>query len=81
MIVKVRLFAALREIVGTDELEVEPPDDSTVGDLWDQLVGNYPDLKPYGSSIQYAVNHDFTGRETKVASQDEIAFLPPVSGG
>jgi molybdopterin converting factor subunit 1 len=81
LIVKVRLFAALREIVGEDELEIELSAGTTVHGLWENLVGDYERLAPYGKSIQFAVNHDFVPRETELASEDEVAFLPPVSGG
>jgi molybdopterin converting factor subunit 1 len=79
--VKVRLFAALREIVGQDALDVELDPGTTVSGLWENLVRGNNRLSPYGKSIQFAVNHDFVSRETELATGDEVAFLPPVSGG
>jgi molybdopterin converting factor subunit 1 len=79
--VKVRLFAALREIVGQEELDLELNPGTTVSGLWDRLVGGNPRLAPYGKSVHFAVNHDFVKRETELANDDEVAFLPPVSGG
>lgn len=81
MKVRVRLFAALREVVGQDELEVEMPAGATVSGVWDKLVSDHARLSPYGKSIQFAVNHDFVARETEIKADDEVAFLPPVSGG
>jgi molybdopterin converting factor subunit 1 len=79
--VKVRLFAALREIVGRDELDLELSPGTTVSGVWERLVSGYARLAPYGKSINFAVNHDFVRRETELSPGDEVAFLPPVSGG
>lgn len=81
MKVRVRVFAALREILGKDEVEVDLPDGTTVEGLWDQLVDGDARLEPFTKSINFAINHDFVGRETELESDDEVAFLPPVSGG
>jgi molybdopterin converting factor subunit 1 len=79
--VRVRLFAALREILGQDEIEVDLAPGATVNGLWENLVSRNPRLGPYAKSIQFAVNHDFVSREKELAPGDEVAFLPPVSGG
>ena len=79
--IRVRLFASLREIVGNHTLEFEPGDDVSVADLWRRLEASHPDLAKYGDSIQFAVNQDFVASETRVEDDDEVAFLPPVSGG
>lgn len=81
MKVKVRLFAALREIVGKDELDLELSPGTTVSGAWDELVGGHARLEPYGKAVNFAVNHDFVKRETELTPGDEVAFLPPVSGG
>ncbi len=81
MRVRVRLFAALREIVGQDEVELELAPGTTVNGLWENLVSRNERLGPYAKSINFAVNHDFVSRETQLAPDDEVAFLPPVSGG
>lgn len=81
MKVKVRLFAALREIVGKEELDLDLSPGTTVSDAWEELVGGNARLAAYGKSVNFAVNHDFVNRETELAPDDEVAFLPPVSGG
>ena len=81
MKVRVRVFAALREILGKDEVEVDLPDGTTVEGLWDQLVDDDDRLEPFTKSINFAINHDFVGKETELKGNDEVAFLPPVSGG
>jgi molybdopterin converting factor subunit 1 len=79
--VRVRVFAALREILGKDEVEVELPDGTTVEGLWEQLVEDHERLAPFSKSINFAINHDFVGKQTELSPDDEVAFLPPVSGG
>jgi len=79
--VRVRVFAALREVMDKEELEVELPSGTTVTGLWERLVSDEPRLEPYGAALQFAVNHDFVGKETELQPDDEVAFLPPVSGG
>ena len=81
MKVRVRLFAALREIVGQEEVEVDLSPGTTVSGLWEKLVSRNERLGPYAKSINFAVNHDFVPRERELAPDDEVAFLPPVSGG
>jgi molybdopterin converting factor subunit 1 len=79
--VRVRLFAALREVVGQEEVELELAPGTTVSGLWEKLVARNERLGAYGKSINFAVNHDFVSREKELAQGDEVAFLPPVSGG
>jgi len=79
--VTVRLFARLREIAGAGELalDVEPPAD--IRAIWTELAHKHPGLAPYASSVSAARNMDYARMDTNVSDGDEIAFLPPVSGG
>jgi len=81
MRVTIRLFARLRDIVGASELEHDVPAPATVGDVWRRLVGSYPDLAAYAPSVSCAVNEDYVRWDAALSDGDEIAFLPPVSGG
>jgi molybdopterin converting factor subunit 1 len=81
MPVSVRLFARLRDVTGDATLERSIEAASTVADVWNQLCIDYPTLEPYGASLSAAVNEDYARMETPVKDGDEIAFLPPVSGG
>lgn len=81
MKVRLRFFAALREIVGLEEMEKDVAAGTTAGRIFDELVDEYPKLSSYAKVIQVAVNQEFADRQRKVTSEDEIAFLPPVSGG
>ena len=81
MRVKVRLFARLREIAGAPEFEREVAGTATLGGVWDQLAREYPDMAPYRGSISAAVNAEYARMDTPLSDGDEVAFLPPVSGG
>ena len=81
MHVKVRLFARLRDLVGAGELERDVPAGATVRTVWDTLVREYPAIAPYADSMSCAVNVDYARMTTAVSDGDEVAFLPPVSGG
>jgi molybdopterin converting factor subunit 1 len=81
MQVTVRLFARLRDIAGAGELRREAPAGASVHAVWSSLVADYPALAAYETSISCAVNADYSRFSTAVADGDEIAFLPPVSGG
>jgi molybdopterin converting factor subunit 1 len=81
VLVKVRLFARLREIAGSGELPLEVPDGSDAARLWEDLARRYPGLAPYRASVSCAVNEDYAKFTTPLKDGDEVAFLPPVSGG
>jgi len=74
--VTTRLFAALREQAGTRSRELELPDGARVADVWPALaLGDEP------TGLVYAVNRAYAERSTPLADGDEVAVIPPVSGG
>jgi molybdopterin synthase catalytic subunit len=79
--VTIRLFARLREIAGAAELARDVPEGASAHTVWDALTQEFPELAPYGSSISVAVNEEYARMTTTVKAGDDIAFLPPVSGG
>jgi molybdopterin converting factor subunit 1 len=79
--VTVRLFARLRDIAGAAELPREVGPGSTIGTVWQQLVREFPALASYERSISSAVNADYARMDQALNEGDEVAFLPPVSGG
>jgi molybdopterin synthase catalytic subunit len=79
--VTVRLFARLRDIAGAAELSRDVDADATIGSVWRQIAGEYPALGPYERSMSSAVNADYAPMDTPLREGDEVAFLPPVSGG
>ena len=81
MRVNVKLFARLRELVGHGDLTLEVPSGATVADVWAALVAAHPSAEAYARSMSSAVNLTYARMTTPVAEGDEVAFLPPVSGG
>ena len=76
MRVAVRLFAGLRERAGTRARELELAENATVGDVWPALeLGDEP------AGLLYAVNKAYAERGALLAEGDEVALIPPVSGG
>jgi len=81
MDVMVRYFAGHRDITGHTEERIALAAGATVGDLWQRLVARYPRLDGYSGRVLYAVNQEFGTLATELHEGDEIAFIPPVSGG
>ena len=81
MHVTIRLFARLRELAGASDLRRELPNDSVAGDAWDALVREFPAMADYSTVISCAVNEEYARLTAGLKDGDEIAFLPPVSGG
>jgi molybdopterin converting factor subunit 1 len=79
--VTVRLFARLREIAGAPELQREMASPSTLAGVWDMLAAEFPAMAPYRGSVSGALNAEYARMDTSVVDGDEVAFLPPVSGG
>jgi molybdopterin converting factor subunit 1 len=81
MRVTVRLFARLRDLAGTGELVREVAAPATVQTVWHALISEMPALQEYERTMSVAVNADYAKMSAGVADGDEVAFLPPVSGG
>ena len=81
MRVTVLFFARLRELAGRAEWVCEVPDAATVAAVWRACQDATPAISALSSSVSCAVNEDFAPMDTVVHDGDEVAFLPPVSGG
>ncbi len=79
--IRARLFAMQREIAGTNRLELELPDGADIEAAWDALVERFPALAPGRASVRFARNAEYAEPTTALADGDELAFIPPVSGG
>lgn len=79
--ITVLLFAAAREAAGQGRIEIERTPGLTAAAVWDELVRRHPALAAHSASVSVAVNHRFRPRDTRLEPGDELAFLPPVSGG
>ena len=81
MQVRVRLFASLREKAGRDRQSLDLSDGASVEEAWSRLAHDAPQLAPHRASLTVAVNRRYAPFDTKLSEGDEIAFIPPVSGG
>lgn len=79
--VRVRLFAVQRELAGTRALTVELADGATVGDAWAAVAALHPLLAPGRPYLRFARNAAYARPDTVLADGDEVAMIPPVSGG
>ena len=81
MQVTIRLFARLRELADASELRRQVPEGSSAMDAWHALTAEFPAMTDYGRSISCAVNEEYARLTATLHDGDEVAFLPPVSGG
>jgi molybdopterin synthase catalytic subunit len=81
MDIQVKLFATLKDRVGSPHVTIDLPDDATVSVLLDRLAAAQPKLAPSLATCVVAVNQEFAFGSTVIRSGDEVALFPPVSGG
>jgi molybdopterin converting factor subunit 1 len=82
MRVTVLLFAGLRDLVGgASEMTMTLPAGATIRDAWRLMLQRHPALAPYETVVSCARNADYSRMDVTLAEGDEVAFLPPVSGG
>lgn len=81
MRVTVRLFALQRRQLGVRSLALELPDGATIADAWTRLAADHPVLAPAGPYLRFARNAVYADPPTPLADGDELALIPPVSGG
>ena len=81
MRITILAFARLRDALGASRLERELPDGATVETAWARLAAEFPADAPLRASLAAAVNEEFTRFDRALEDGDEVALLPPVSGG
>jgi molybdopterin converting factor subunit 1 len=81
MRVTVQFFARLREVAGRETWTCEVADGASIDDVWRAAVSEHAALEPFSEAISCALNSDFATSTSGVKDGDEVAFLPPVSGG
>ena len=81
MQVRVLFFGRLKDIVGKSEENAELSEGARVEDLFARYGRNFPELARFRSSVVASVNQEFAEWRVQLSSGDEVAFLPPVSGG
>ena len=78
--VRVLLFGAAADRAGTREMQV-PVEEVTLDELWPLLAERHPGLSPMRETLAFAINGEYARGDARVAPGDEVAVLPPVSGG
>ncbi len=81
MRVRVLFFGLLKEITGTSQEEIDLPGSPSAADLFDRYASRFPKMNGLRASIVLARNREFVAQTARLADGDEVAFLPPVSGG
>jgi len=81
MTVRVLFFASLRERVKRSETSWTVPDGATVEALWRSLVAEYQTIEAMSGAVRFAVNREYVDRDHVLVDGDEVAIIPPVSGG
>jgi molybdopterin synthase catalytic subunit len=76
-----KLFGAAREAAGAKELSLELSDGATARDVWELLLDEHPAIAPFADRLAVSVNLEIRSLDAEIRDGDEIAFLPPVSGG
>ena len=79
--IRMRYFAALREVVGMQEEALEVPEGASVAELRALLLTRYPRLENALARAVCAINHQYVQSETALKAGDEVVFIPPVGGG
>jgi molybdopterin converting factor subunit 1 len=81
MRIKLRYFASLRERLKRSEETVEVPEGATVATVWEMLKKERPELAAIERSVAFAVAQEYVDKTHPLQDNDELAFIPPVSGG
>src|SRR5271170_1896950 len=81
MRVRVLFFGQLKEITGVEQEETDLSEGARVEDLFERYGRRFPKLAAFRSSIAASVNQEYVAWRAPLATGDEVAFLPPVSGG
>ena len=81
MRVRVLYLGMLKDVAGREKEEVHLPENAHLGELFSELQSRIPKLAELGGAIALAVNYEYSGPATQLQENDEVALLPPVSGG
>jgi molybdopterin synthase catalytic subunit len=79
--IRVLFFGALRDVAGAREDSLELPSGASLASVFEHYASRFPQLKQMAASVVLALNQEFAAPSAALAEGDEVAFLPPVSGG
>jgi molybdopterin converting factor subunit 1 len=80
-VVEILLFGAAADRAGTRKVQLELGEAKTLREIWPALVGRHPELSTMRDTLAFAVNGEYARMDGRVEPGDEVAVLPPVSGG
>ena len=78
---RILFFAQLKDVTKCDSVELAASSPLAAGQLWAELLKQFPGLAAHRSSVRLAKNGEYATAETQFANDDEVALIPPVSGG
>ncbi len=78
---RVLFFAHLKDVTGRADTDLKVGGDLDAARLWQELVAVYPGLERFRDSVRLARNCEYAGPEARFTDADEVALIPPVSGG
>jgi len=78
---RVLFFAQLKDATGCDALELAIPSPTDAEQLWKILIGKFPALANHQKNVRLARNWEYADEQTVFSGSDEVALIPPVSGG
>jgi molybdopterin converting factor subunit 1 len=78
---RVLFFAQLKDVTGCDSIEFAPPSPSDGNGLWAALLQRFPALAAHRPGVRLARNWEYAAPDAVFANDDEVALIPPVSGG
>lgn len=78
---RVLFFAQLQDVTGCEAADITAPAPLNRAQLWAALLDKFPGLRAHQANARLACNWEYAGAETQFADADEVALIPPVSGG
>lgn len=78
---RVLFFAQLKDATGTAEMEMKISENLDADGLWRELIAAHPALGPFRKTTRLARNSEYADAQTRFTNTDEVALIPPVSGG
>jgi len=78
---RILFFAQLKDVTGCDLVELVPPSPLDAEQLWAELLRTFPKLAAHRVNVRLARNWEYAMPDAQFANSDEIALIPPVSGG
>ena len=81
MKIELLFFASARDLSGATQATVELPDGADIAELVRQVIGEFAALAPVAASARFARNEEFVSADTPLRDGDQVAWLPPMSGG